>query len=67
MEDLLLTLVFWLGVLIGGAVIALVVVVSKVMTSAAGAWEYAFPIFTLVVVVTVFFKLRREVKEYQGK
>lgn len=67
MRDLMLALVFGLWALLGGAVIALVVVVFQVLASVFGAWLYAFPIFALVVVVTVFFKLRREVKEYQGK
>lgn len=67
MGDLMLALVFGLWALLGGAVIALIVVVFQVIASVFGAWVYAFPIAALVVVVTVFFKLRREVKEYQGK
>lgn len=67
MGDLMLALVFGLWALLGGAVIALVVVIFQVLASVFGAWLYAFPIVALVVVVIVFFKLRREVKEYQGK
>lgn len=67
MGDLMLALVFGLWALLGGVVIALVVVVFQVLASVFGAWLYAFPIAALVVVVTVFFKLRREVKEYRGK
>lgn len=67
MGDLMLALVFGLWALLGGAVIALVVVIFQVLASVFGAWLYAFPIVALVVVVTVFFKLRREVKEYRGK
>lgn len=67
MKDLMLALVFGLWALLGGAVIALVVVVFQVLASVFGAWLYAFPIFALVVVVVMFFKLRREVKEYRGK
>lgn len=67
MGDLMLALVFGLWALLVGAVIALVVVIFQVLASVFGAWLYAFPIVALVVVVTVSFKLRREVKEYQGK
>lgn len=67
MGDLMLALVFGLWALLGGAVIALVVVIFQVLASVFGAWLYAFPIVALVVVVTVFFKLRSEVKEYRGK
>lgn len=67
MGDLMLALVFGLWALFGGAVIALIVVVFQVIASVFGAWVYAFPIAALVVVFTVFFKLRREVKEYRGK
>ncbi|QOC57418.1 hypothetical protein phi9181_ORF048 [Enterococcus phage 9181] len=67
MKDLMLSLVFGLWALVIGAVIALVVVVFQVLANAFGAWLYAFPIFSLVVVVIVFFKLRREVKEFRGK
>lgn len=67
MKDLMLALVFGLWALLIGAVIALVVVVFQVLANAFGAWLYAFPIFALVVVVVMFFKLRREVKEYRGK
>lgn len=67
MEDLLLALVFGLWALIGGVVIALVVIVFQFLVSVFGAWIYAFPIFSLIVVVVMFFKLRREVKEYRGK
>lgn len=67
MKDLMLALVFGLWVLLGGAVIALAAVVFQVLASAFGVWIYAFPIFSLVVVVIVFFKLRREVKEFWGK
>lgn len=67
MKDLMLALVFGLWALLGGAVIALVVVVFQVLASVFGAWLYAFPIFALVIVVVMFFKLRREVKEYRGK
>lgn len=67
MGDLMLALVFGLWALLGGAVIALVVIVFQVLASVFGAWLYAFPIVALVVVVTVFFKLRREVKEFRGK
>lgn len=67
MGDLMLALVFGLWALLGGAVIALVVVIFQVLASVFGAWLYTFPIVALAVVVTVFFKLRREVKEYRGK
>lgn len=67
MKDLMLALVFGLWALLIGTVIALVVVVFQVLANAFGAWLYAFPIFALVVVVVMFFKLRREVKEYRGK
>ncbi|WAX15873.1 hypothetical protein EH93P2_00063 [Enterococcus phage EH93P2] len=67
MGDLMLALVFGLWALLGGAVIALIVIVFQFLASVFGVWVYAFPIASLVVVVTVFFKLRREVKEYQGK
>ena len=67
MKDLMLALVFGLWVLLGGAVIALAAVVFQVLASAFGVWIYAFPIFSLVVVVIVFFNLRREVKEFWGK
>lgn len=67
MEDLLLALVFGLWVLLGGAVITLAVVVFQILASAFGVWIYAFPLFSLVVVVIVFFNLRREVKEFRGK
>lgn len=67
MGDLMLALVFGLWALLGGAVIALVVIIFQVLASVFGAWIYAFPIFSLIVVVVMFFKLRREVKEYRGK
>lgn len=67
MGDLMLALVFGLWALLGGVVIALVVIVFQFLASVFGVWVYAFPIAALVVVVTVFLKLRREVKEYQGK
>lgn len=67
MGDLMLALVFGLWALLGGAVIALIVIVFQFLASVFGAWIYAFPIFALVVVVVMFFILRREVKEYRGK
>lgn len=67
MRDLMLAFVFGLWALLGGSVIALIVIVFQFLASVFGAWIYAFPIFAVVVVVVVFFKLRREVKEYQGK
>lgn len=63
----MLAFVFGLWALLGWAVIALIVIVFQFLASVFGVWVYALPIASLVVVVTVFFKLRREVKEYQGR
>lgn len=67
MRDLMLAILFGLWALLGGAVVALVIIVLQVLASFFGAWIYVVPLFALLTVVVMFFKLRREVKEYQGK